>query len=275
MKIRNLARARRRAGAKSLHDLLASLRKTGGYKQLMKFIYNTTGGINGYDRFGHFLRAGLEITQRSCTTLSPTPLYHEWCTGALGRRRARPAPAAARRVRTGPSPERPRTAGPAAGLTGVPLDAQGDARGQPRARNAGQAASKPHAPSLSATKDLLQHDHRQARPRQQRRDAVRRLHHSESGAGTMRRGGVGAIASSPVMVGAVTTLIVILAVFLAYNANNGLPFVPSYRISVQVPNAETLVPGNDVRIGGRSRGVRRGRGAGAAQGRPSPPRRPT
>ena len=66
----------------------------------------------------------------------------------------------------------------------------------------------------------------------------------------MRRGGVGAIAASPTMVGAVTTLIVILAVFLAYNANNGLPFVPSYRISVQVPNAETLVPGNDVRIGG-------------------------
>lgn len=66
----------------------------------------------------------------------------------------------------------------------------------------------------------------------------------------MRRSGVGAIASSPTMVGAVTTLIVILAVFLAYNANNGLPFVPSYRISVQVPNAETLVPGNEVRIGG-------------------------
>jgi phospholipid/cholesterol/gamma-HCH transport system substrate-binding protein len=66
----------------------------------------------------------------------------------------------------------------------------------------------------------------------------------------VRRGGVGAIASSPVLVGAVTTLIVILAVFLAYNANNGLPFVPSYRISVQVPNAETLVKGNDVRVGG-------------------------
>src|SRR5215218_5824364 len=66
----------------------------------------------------------------------------------------------------------------------------------------------------------------------------------------MRRGGMGAIASSPTMVGAITTLIVILAVFLAYNANNGLPFVPSYRISVQVPNAQTLLPGNDVRIGG-------------------------
>jgi len=52
------------------------------------------------------------------------------------------------------------------------------------------------------------------------------------------------------MVGAVTTLIVILAVFLAYNANNGLPFVPTYRLSVEVPNAATLVRSNDVRIGG-------------------------
>jgi virulence factor Mce-like protein len=66
----------------------------------------------------------------------------------------------------------------------------------------------------------------------------------------VRRGGVSALASSPTMVGALTTLIVILAVFLAYNANSGLPFVPSYRISAQVPDANTLVPGNDVRIGG-------------------------
>jgi virulence factor Mce-like protein len=65
---------------------------------------------------------------------------------------------------------------------------------------------------------------------------------------TRRRAGV--IASSPVLVGAITTLIVILAVFLAYNANNGLPFVPTYRLSAQVPNANTLVKGNDVRIGG-------------------------
>jgi phospholipid/cholesterol/gamma-HCH transport system substrate-binding protein len=66
----------------------------------------------------------------------------------------------------------------------------------------------------------------------------------------VRGRGVSALAASPTLVGAITTLIVILAVFLAYNANNGLPFVPSYRISVQVPNAEVLLPGNDVRIGG-------------------------
>jgi virulence factor Mce-like protein len=52
------------------------------------------------------------------------------------------------------------------------------------------------------------------------------------------------------MVGAVTVLVAVVAVFLAYQANAGLPFVPTYRISAQIPNADTLVPGNEVRIGG-------------------------
>lgn len=67
----------------------------------------------------------------------------------------------------------------------------------------------------------------------------------------MRRRGIGAgISASPTMVGAITVMVVILAVFLAYNANTGLPFVPSYRVTAQVENANTLVPGNEVRIGG-------------------------
>jgi ABC-type transporter Mla subunit MlaD len=57
------------------------------------------------------------------------------------------------------------------------------------------------------------------------------------------------------MVGAVTTLIVIVAVFLAYNANNGLPFVPVYRVSVTVPDAARLGTNNEVRIGGTRVGV--------------------
>ena len=65
----------------------------------------------------------------------------------------------------------------------------------------------------------------------------------------MRRRGAG-LAASPTMVGALTVMVVILAVFLAYNANNGLPFVPAYRVTAQVPNADTLVPGNEVRVGG-------------------------
>jgi hypothetical protein len=48
-------------GAKSLAKLLRSLRKTGGIDYLMKFIVNTSNVFNGYDDFGHFLRASLEI----------------------------------------------------------------------------------------------------------------------------------------------------------------------------------------------------------------------
>ncbi len=61
---------------------------------------------------------------------------------------------------------------------------------------------------------------------------------------------MGTLASSPTMVGAITVLIVVVAVFLAYNANTGLPFVPTYRIAAQVPNANSLVPSNEVRMGG-------------------------
>jgi ABC-type transporter Mla subunit MlaD len=69
------------------------------------------------------------------------------------------------------------------------------------------------------------------------------------------RSPLGSLAASPTMVGAVTTLIVIVAVFLAYNANSGLPFVPVYRVSIEVPDAARLTNNNEVRIGGHRVGV--------------------
>jgi ABC-type transporter Mla subunit MlaD len=69
------------------------------------------------------------------------------------------------------------------------------------------------------------------------------------------RSGIQGVASSPVIVGAVTVLVVIVAVFLAYNANNGLPFVSTYDLRARVPNANALVKGNEVRIGGARVGV--------------------
>jgi virulence factor Mce-like protein len=63
------------------------------------------------------------------------------------------------------------------------------------------------------------------------------------------------VASSPILVGAVTILVVIVAVFLAYNANNGLPFVSTYNLKAKVPNANALVKGNEVRIGGVRVGI--------------------
>jgi ABC-type transporter Mla subunit MlaD len=64
-----------------------------------------------------------------------------------------------------------------------------------------------------------------------------------------------AVIANPVLVGAVTILVVVVAVFLAYNANNGLPFVPTFELKAAVPNGAQLVAGNDVREGGHRIGV--------------------
>src|SRR4051794_33081792 len=71
----------------------------------------------------------------------------------------------------------------------------------------------------------------------------------------MRRRTANAVLANPILVGAVTVLVVVVAVFLAYNANNGLPFVPTFELRADVPNAAQLVPGNDVREGGHRIGV--------------------
>jgi virulence factor Mce-like protein len=63
----------------------------------------------------------------------------------------------------------------------------------------------------------------------------------------MRRQGV---ADNPVLVGAGAVLVILVMVLLSYNANSGLPFVPTYDITADVPNGAALVKGNDVRIGG-------------------------
>ncbi|HWX74376.1 MAG TPA: MlaD family protein [Solirubrobacteraceae bacterium] len=68
-----------------------------------------------------------------------------------------------------------------------------------------------------------------------------------------RRGG--SLAGSPLLIGAVTTLIVVVAVFLSYNANNGLPFVPTYDVKVALPEASGLQNANQVRLGGTRVGL--------------------
>jgi virulence factor Mce-like protein len=58
------------------------------------------------------------------------------------------------------------------------------------------------------------------------------------------------IAGNPVLIGAATVLVVLVAVFLSYNANRGLPFVPTYTVNAELPSGANLVVGNDVKIGG-------------------------
>ena len=63
------------------------------------------------------------------------------------------------------------------------------------------------------------------------------------------------VSASPVLIGAVTVLIALIAVFIAYNANSGLPFVPTYDVKAQLPSGAKLVKGNEVRVGGFRVGV--------------------
>jgi virulence factor Mce-like protein len=63
------------------------------------------------------------------------------------------------------------------------------------------------------------------------------------------------LAGSPLLIGAITTLIIVVAVFLSYNANNGLPFVPTYNIKVALPETSGLQATNQVRIAGTRVGI--------------------
>jgi phospholipid/cholesterol/gamma-HCH transport system substrate-binding protein len=71
----------------------------------------------------------------------------------------------------------------------------------------------------------------------------------------MNRRRRGSLAGSPLLIGAITTLIVVVAVFLSYNANNGLPFVPTYNIKVELPETSGLQKANQVRISGTRVGL--------------------
>lgn len=57
--------------AKSLARLLASLESTGGFRRLLEFVYYSVGSTNGFDQFGHLLRAVL--VPNSCTHYSELP----------------------------------------------------------------------------------------------------------------------------------------------------------------------------------------------------------
>ncbi|MGI8559598.1 MAG: MlaD family protein [Solirubrobacteraceae bacterium] len=61
--------------------------------------------------------------------------------------------------------------------------------------------------------------------------------------------------SSPTLVGSITVLVLTIGVFLAYNANNGLPFVPTRQVKIQFDSGSELLKGNEVRQGGYRVGI--------------------
>ena len=63
------------------------------------------------------------------------------------------------------------------------------------------------------------------------------------------------LAASPLLIGALTVLIAVVAVYVSYGANNGLPFTPTYDIKAALPEASGLEKGNQVRLFGRRIGI--------------------
>ncbi|HEY1508256.1 MAG TPA: MlaD family protein [Solirubrobacteraceae bacterium] len=56
--------------------------------------------------------------------------------------------------------------------------------------------------------------------------------------------------SNPILIGALTVLVAIVAVTLAYQANNGLPFVPRYTLHLQISDASEVTRNVEVHMGG-------------------------
>ena len=65
-----------------------------------------------------------------------------------------------------------------------------------------------------------------------------------------RTGRESGMLTNPILIGALTVLATIVAVTLAYQANNGLPFVPKYTLYLQMRNASEVTRNAEVHMGG-------------------------
>jgi phospholipid/cholesterol/gamma-HCH transport system substrate-binding protein len=70
--LRGLARAVRPVGANA-RRLLESFQRTGGINRAMDYVFYQVAAINGFDSFGHYLRAGLLVNQ--CSNYAITPAF--------------------------------------------------------------------------------------------------------------------------------------------------------------------------------------------------------
>ncbi|MEA2314124.1 MAG: phospholipid/cholesterol/gamma-HCH transport system substrate-binding protein, partial [Solirubrobacteraceae bacterium] len=76
------------------------------------------------------------------------------------------------------------------------------------------------------------------------------LHAGHGSPGRTPSGDQRSALANPVLVGAMTVLVAMVAVFLAYNSNAGLPFVPTRELKLNIASGSDLVAGNEVREGG-------------------------
>ena len=70
--LRGFASSVRPVGA-TLADVLASFQRNDGIERLMDYIFFQAAAVNGFDSFGHYLRAGLIVNQCAAYSVRPVP----------------------------------------------------------------------------------------------------------------------------------------------------------------------------------------------------------
>ena len=253
-----------------------------GLEALLQYVFNQTLAINGFGQFGHFLavdafvdpdvlavRDAAERRQQSGRVREDVPASATRGSGPTSPGSTRPirrTPSACVPDPGGAPPGEPGPKTTACRLKASPLpiaevskrygegaeqerhtahDKQsGDERawGWPRSVVAAVARSRGDPPG---------HVLERLRRRREPGTATSQL---PPVAMRMRRSQRSAFAN-PVLVGAITVLVLLVAVFLAYNANTGLPFVPTKQLNVDFADGSNLVVGNDVREGGFQVGI--------------------
>ena len=240
-----------------------------GMEAIWNYFFWQTLSINMLDDTAHILRASL-TAEPDCMEWHNEPPKSprtRRCSSAATRTSARTSPASTAPTRsTTARTRRPRSCAP---TSGKPASSVGEQRGEGQP----EAGPLPGQPDLSkpqivlppAVQDLLD----SLTPQEQRQldaeraPAARRAHRRPDhrpaprlpARAMTRRRGTASIGASPVLIGAATVLVALVAVFIAYNANAGLPFVPTYDLNAELPSGGKLVKGNEVRVGGFRVGV--------------------
>ena len=147
--LRRLASAARPVGANA-RRLLESLQRTDGIERLMDYIFFQMAAVNGFDSFGHYLRAGLIVNQCANYAVEPTFGCSANYPRRAGRAPRRRPPGGPARPGAAPHGDRARARARAAGSRGG--RAACAARAEARRRSRSRARSRPEAAATPAPK---------------------------------------------------------------------------------------------------------------------------
>ncbi len=137
--------------------MLVSFRKNDGIERLMDYLFFQAAAVNGFDSFGHYLRAGLIVNQCSTYAVQPTTgcsaNFRRASTSSDGGRRldaARPVLAWTARVLQGLDPDPPAKPRRKGDRRDKPSKRRDGARGKREGGKGGRGGTAPARPGAPA-----------------------------------------------------------------------------------------------------------------------------